>query len=85
MRHPTQEELEAVALGQSGDPRAADIEAHVAGCTDCSRELAWLRAEKTLIREGEPLGLAEALAFERRTSPGAGPDLAERLKGFGKR
>jgi len=46
MTHPTQEELEAVALGEPGDSRAAEIEAHVAGCTDCSRELAWLRTER---------------------------------------
>ena len=49
MTHPTQEELEAVALGRSGASRAAEIEAHVAGCADCSRELAWLRAEKALM------------------------------------
>ena len=49
MTHPTQEELEAVALGEPGDPRATEIEAHVAGCTDCCRELAWLRTERTLL------------------------------------
>jgi len=49
MTHPSQEELEAVALGAPGDPRAAEIEAHVAGCTECCRELAWLRTERTLM------------------------------------
>ncbi|MFI5315628.1 MAG: enoyl-CoA hydratase/isomerase family protein [Myxococcota bacterium] len=44
-----------------------------------------LRTEKRLIRDGESLGLADALAFERANSPGAGPDMAERLKAFGKR
>ena len=73
MTHPTQEELEAVALGQSGASRAAEIEAHVAGCADCSRELAWLRAEKTLL-ERRPLhqtahlwpGVAARLEHPRR-------------------
>ncbi len=44
-----------------------------------------LRTEKALLRDTESLGLAEGLAFERKHSPGAGPDMAERLKGFGKR
>jgi len=42
-----------------------------------------LRADKRLVNEGQRYTLAEALAFERRTSPGAGPDMAERLKSFG--
>ena len=42
-----------------------------------------LRADKRLVNEGQRYTLAEGLAFERRTSPGAGPDMAERLKGFG--
>lgn len=79
---------EAVALGLANQcVPDAELESRALGL---AREIAansWftLRTEKNLIREGEPLGLADALAFERRTSPGAGPDLAERLKGFGKR
>jgi enoyl-CoA hydratase len=42
-----------------------------------------LRADKRLVNEGQQYTLAEGLAFERRTSPGAGPDMAERLKAFG--
>jgi enoyl-CoA hydratase/carnithine racemase len=42
-----------------------------------------LRADKRLVNEGQHYTLAEGLAFERRTSPGAGPDMAERLKAFG--
>ena len=42
-----------------------------------------LRGDKRLVNEGQRYTLAEALAYERRTSPGAGPDMAERLKGFG--
>lgn len=42
-----------------------------------------LRADKRLVNEGQRYTLAEALDFERKTSPGAGPDMAERLAAFG--
>lgn len=42
-----------------------------------------LRADKRLVNEGQRYTLAEGLAFERRTSPGASPDMAERLAAFG--
>lgn len=42
-----------------------------------------LRADKRLVNEGQHYTLAEGLAFERRTSPGAGPDMAERMRAFG--
>lgn len=41
-----------------------------------------LRADKRLLNEGLNYSYAEGLAFERRTSPGAGPELAERLERF---
>ncbi|MGI8926200.1 MAG: enoyl-CoA hydratase/isomerase family protein [Tepidiformaceae bacterium] len=44
-----------------------------------------LRADKRLVNQGQHYTLAEGLAFERKTSPGAGPDMAERLKAFGAR
>ncbi len=44
-----------------------------------------LRADKRLVNEGQQYTLAEGLAFERRTSPGAGPDMADRLRSFGAR
>lgn len=44
-----------------------------------------LRADKRLVNEGQRYTLAEGLAFERRTSPGAGPDMAERLRAFGQK
>ncbi len=44
-----------------------------------------LRADKRLVNEGQRYTLAEGLAYERRTSPGAGPDMAERLQAFGAR
>ena len=42
-----------------------------------------LRTEKALVRGGAGLPARDALAYERANSPGAGPDMAERLKGFG--
>jgi enoyl-CoA hydratase/carnithine racemase len=44
-----------------------------------------LRTEKELVRGGAALGPREALAYERANSPGAGPDMTERLKSFGKK
>ena len=41
-----------------------------------------LRADKRLLNEGQDYSYTEGLAFERRTSPGAGPELAERLARF---
>jgi enoyl-CoA hydratase/carnithine racemase len=44
-----------------------------------------LRADKRLVNEGQRFSFPDGLAFERRTSPGAGPDMAERLQAFGNR
>ncbi len=44
-----------------------------------------LRTEKALVRGGTGLSPREALAYERANSPGAGPDMAERLKSFAKK
>ena len=44
-----------------------------------------LRADKRLVNDGQRFAFPDALAFERRTSPGAAPDMAERLKAFGNR
>ena len=43
-----------------------------------------LRMDKQLVNGGADHTLKAGLAFERATSPGAGPDMAERLGGFGK-
>jgi enoyl-CoA hydratase/carnithine racemase len=43
-----------------------------------------LRTTKELIAGGRDLPLRDALLYERRESPGAGPDMIERLKDFGK-
>ncbi len=59
------------------DEAAAALAAQIAGNS-------WhtLRADKRLLNEGQNYSHAEGLAFERRTSPGAGPELAERLARF---
>ena len=44
-----------------------------------------LRAEKKLANEGQRYTIADALRFERANSPGAGPDMQERLQAFGKK
>ena len=43
-----------------------------------------LRADKMLVNGGLDRGLSEGLRFERTEGPGAGPDMAERLKQFGR-
>ncbi|MEE2778172.1 MAG: enoyl-CoA hydratase/isomerase family protein [Acidobacteriota bacterium] len=78
---------EAAELGLANECVADD---HLDSAT---RELAlaiaansWhtLRADKMLINGGQSFTLRDALAFERAESPGPGPDLQERLSGFGK-
>jgi enoyl-CoA hydratase len=79
---------EAVALGLANQcVPDAELESRALGLAGEIAANSWftLRSDKALIREGEPLGLADALAFERTNSPGAGPDMQERLRGFGKR
>ena len=44
-----------------------------------------LRADKSLINSGLDLSMSEGLQYERENSPGPGPDMAERLAGFGKK
>jgi len=44
-----------------------------------------LRTYKMLMHEGRDLTLSDCLVFERKNSPGAGPDITERLKAFGKK
>ncbi len=43
-----------------------------------------LRADKMLVNGGLERGLSEGLRFERTEGPGSGPDMAERLKRFGR-
>ena len=44
-----------------------------------------LRADKKLVNQGQDFGLEQGLAYERRESPGASPDAAQRVAGFGKK
>jgi len=44
-----------------------------------------LRMDKQLVTGGFERSLGEGLAYERATSPGAGPDMMKRLEGFGKK
>jgi enoyl-CoA hydratase len=44
-----------------------------------------LRADKKLVNQGQDFGLEQGLAFERRESPGASPDTAQRVASFGKK
>ena len=79
---------EAVALGLANEcVPDAELEARTLALAHQIAENSWftLRTEKALMREGAGLPSAQALAYERANSPGAGPDMAERLKSFGAR
>jgi anti-sigma factor RsiW len=56
--HVPGEDLEALALGELAPARAAEVEAHAAGCAECARELQWARTEQALFsrRSAEPAG-----------------------------
>jgi len=66
----------------------ADAELDAAAVAMARRFLAnsWftLRTDKMLINGGLDRTFADGLAFERENSPGAGPDMAERLAAFSK-
>ncbi|MEN8722681.1 MAG: enoyl-CoA hydratase/isomerase family protein [Alphaproteobacteria bacterium] len=79
---------EAVAMGLANmvfpdDSFEADVTAF------CAEILAnsWfsLRANKTLVLSSDGMGLEEGLAHEIYTSQGVGPDMADRIGGFGKK
>ena len=79
---------EAVALGLANQcVPDAELERVVGDLAHAIVANSWhtLRADKQLVNEGQEFSLREGLAYERRTSPGAGPDMAERLKAFGAR
>ena len=80
--------LEAAAIGLANACVVEDqLEAATQALAKTVVSNSWhtLRADKRLVNEGQRYTLAEGLAFERRTSPGAGPDMAERLRAFGAR
>lgn len=80
--------VEAAAIGLAnrcvGDTELEQATTELAA-TIAANSWHTIRADKRLVNEGQRYTLAEGLAFERRTSPGAGPDMAERLKSFGSR
>ena len=49
MTHLSMEDLEALALGEQPAGGKGSAQAHLATCLECSRELSWLEAERTLI------------------------------------
>ena len=78
---------EAVSMGLANSSVADDKLLDAA--LDMARgflENSWftLRMDKQLVNGGADHTLKAGLEFERATSPGAGPDMAERLGGFGK-
>ena len=82
------EGLEAAAIGLAN--RCVPDDQLEAETEQLARSIAansWhtLRADKMLINGGLDRTLAEGLAFERASSPGAGPDMMERLQIFGKK
>ena len=77
---------EAAAIGLAN--RCVPDDQLMSAATEMARaflENSWftLRMDKQLINGGLDHTLKDGLAFERQTSPGAGPDMAERLGGFG--
>lgn len=63
----------------------AELEGHVLAMAKGFVANSWhtLRADKMLVNHGQNHGHWGALEFERRNSPGRGPDIQERLKAFG--
>ncbi|MCB1684973.1 MAG: enoyl-CoA hydratase/isomerase family protein [Pseudomonadales bacterium] len=82
------EGAEAVRLGLANRcVAAAELSTAARQMARSFLENSWftLRMDKQLVNGGLNRGLEEGLAFERRTSPGAGPDMQERLAKFSKR
>ena len=78
---------EAVALGLAN--RCVPTEELMGAAEAMARSFlanSWftLRADKMLVNGGLDRGLGEGLRFERTEGPGSGPDMAERLKQFGR-
>lgn len=64
------EALEALALGELDQASAQNVQAHVAQCASCKRELEWMRAERELIaRRDEPAPVALWQGIEARIAP----------------
>ena len=78
---------EAVALGLAN--RCVPVDELMDAAEAMARSFlanSWftLRADKMLVNGGLDRGLSDGLRFERTEGPGSGPDMAERLKQFGR-
>lgn len=64
----------------------AALQDHVTAMARGFLDNSWhtLRGDKMLVNQGQNHGHWGALEFERRNSPGRGPDIEERIKSFGK-
>lgn len=79
---------EAVSMGLANKVVADDqLDDAVMAMAGSFLENSWftLQKDKQLVNAGASLGLAEGLAYERSNSPGAGPDMAERVAKFSKK
>ncbi len=79
---------EAVAIGLANRcVPDADLMSAATGMARTFLDNSWftLSMDKQLVNGGLDRTLAEGLRYERDTSPGAGPDMAERLAAFSKR
>ncbi|MDF1722039.1 MAG: enoyl-CoA hydratase/isomerase family protein [Minwuia sp.] len=77
----------AVEIGLALECVADDVLLdHVTAMARAFLENSWftLRADKMLVNQGQNHGHWAALEFERRNSPGRGPEVAERLAAFSK-
>ena len=79
---------ESVALGLANECVADDdLISHTINLAQQIVANSWhtLKADKALVNQGLDLHLTDGLAWERANSPGAGPDMKERLANFGKK
>ncbi|MEJ6515931.1 MAG: enoyl-CoA hydratase/isomerase family protein [Pseudomonadales bacterium] len=80
--------LESVALGLANECVAdEDLIPHTISLAQQIVANSWhtLKADKSLVNQGLDLHLTDGLAWERANSPGAGPDMKDRLANFGKK
>lgn len=79
---------ESVALGLANECVAdEDLIPHTISLAQQIVANSWhtLKADKSLVNQGLDLHLTDGLAWERANSPGAGPDMKDRLANFGKK
>lgn len=78
---------EAVRIGMALEVvEEKALQDHVIGMARGFLENSWhtLRGDKMLVNQGQNHGHWGALEFERRNSPGRSPEVADRIKSFGK-